>query len=231
MGQKELKMLISINNTSKCYLWDVSSQFSGKGGHTSLIIFLNSKVWLLHTITKLKAPREWKRPLNECVGKYSKWRKSQADWKLTEVKQIYFFIGKTKCGLAGREAGNTGTSDCNSFLLDEGIRTSCRMSVEAQLLSDGYLVHPPEMICQKLNLALPFTLWAWALPTFTWGGRGRWEGPEEMHFGGSSPSTTRCVLHLHLPVTCKGSLYVLEPCVVTKWGVVSRLERRRVIWY
>lgn len=44
MGQKKLKMLISMNNTSKCYLWDVSSQFSGKEGHTSPIIFLSSKV-------------------------------------------------------------------------------------------------------------------------------------------------------------------------------------------
>lgn len=155
MGQKEL--LISVNNTAKCYLWEVSSQFSDKEGHTSLIIFFNSMVWSLHTITKLKASREWKRPLNECIGKCSKWRKSQADWKSAKVKAIYFFMVETKGGLACREADNTSTSDCNSFLLDEGIRTNFRTSVESQLLSDGYLVTPPEIICQKQNLALPFT--------------------------------------------------------------------------
>lgn len=40
MGQKILKMFICLNNTSKYYLWDVSSQLSGKQGHVSHIIFL-----------------------------------------------------------------------------------------------------------------------------------------------------------------------------------------------
>lgn len=153
MGQNKLKMLICMNNTSKCYLWDVSSQFSGKEGHTSPIIFLSSMVWSLHTITKLKASREWKRPLKECVGKCSKWWKSQADWKSAKAKQTYFVVGETKGGLACRKDVNTCASECNSFLLDEGIRTSCGTSTAAVRWDR---VPPQEIICWNQNIAIPF---------------------------------------------------------------------------
>lgn len=42
MGQKKLEMFICLNNISKYYLRDVSSQLSGKQGHVShtILIFL-----------------------------------------------------------------------------------------------------------------------------------------------------------------------------------------------
>lgn len=153
------------------------------------------------------------------------------NYRLVGSQINIFFHGGMKGWISLQESWQHRYIWLQKLLIDEGIRTSCRTSAETQLLSDGYLVPPSEMTWQKLNLALPSSYPAQALPAFTWGGRGRWEGSEKLHFDHSFPSTIRCVPHLHLPVTCKGSFYVLDPCVVMKWGVVSRLEMWRVIWY